>query len=291
VRSVLVVALAACGGAAANGPTITLRAACGDHQYWTGTACAPAGDAPASLERGAKAIAEQDAEAAKAAVAAAEKAGPLDHASNVKLWEERGIALAFGDDEAGAKTAFDMMLALDPGHVLSYRLSPTATLPFEDARKKAAPPPALDVNWPRGGKVGDALPLDIEVVADPKQFLHHATVFVRARGEASWRAADLPLGGVGDRRIVLPPVAAQKPVSLELYLRAYDAHDNEVLTWADAARPREIALRYEAPTPWYKNPWVLAIGGGVLAIATGVTVYELVVAPPSTIGGGVMVTK
>jgi len=162
-------------------------------------------------------------------------------------------------------------------------------LPFEDARKQAAPPPEVDVNWPRGLKVGDSTPLDISVVADPKQFLHHATVFVRTRGERSWRAADVPLGSLGDRRIVLPPVHADKPQSLEVYLRAYDAHDNEVLTWADPARPREIALRYEAPTPWYRNFWVLAIAGGTLAVATGITVYELTIAPPPTVGGDVMV--
>lgn len=291
VRSVLVVALAACGGAAANGPTITLRAACGDHQYWTGTACAPAGDAPASLERGAKAIAEQDAEAAKAAVAAAEKAGPLDHASNVKLWEERGIALAFGDDEAGAKTAFDMMLALDPSHILDYSLSQKATLAFEGARKVVPAPPAVDVNWARGQKVGDPMPIDIEVVADPKKFLHRATVFVRSRGEASWRATDLDLDKTAEHHLVLPPVVAQRPVSLELYLRAYDAVGNEVLAWADAKRPREIALRYEPPTPWYRKWWVITAAASAVAIATGVTVYELTIAPPATVDGGVMIKK
>ena len=39
-----------------------------------------------------------------------------------------------------------------------------------------------------------------------------------------------------------------KPVSLELYLRAYDDRGNEVLTWADPTRPREIPLRYDPPT-------------------------------------------
>jgi len=270
-----------------HGAVVTLRASCADGQRWDGKACTRWGDAPTKLDAGWKAVIEQDPDAIKAAVESAEKEAPLDHASNIRLWEERGIGLAYGDDEPGAKVAFDMMLALDPAHILSYNLSPKATLAFEGARKVVAPAPALDINWARGQKVGDPMPIDIEVLSDPKQFLRRATIFVRSRGETAWRAADLDLPHAG--RIVLPPVQAQKPVSLELYLRAYDAHGNEVLTWADPARPREIALRYEPPTPWYRKWWVITTAASVLAIATGVTVYELTIAPPGTIDGGVTV--
>jgi hypothetical protein len=279
-----IVALMGCTSAGARGGAqVTLRPACDASTYWNGRACAPSGDAPKQLEVGAQAIASQDVEAIAAAVSAAEKAGPLDYSSNIRMWEERGIGLAYGDDDPGAKTAFDMMLALDPGHVLSYRLSPKATLVFEEVRKAVPPPPAIDVNWARGQRVGDPLPIDIEVISDPKKFLDRATLFVRSRGEASWHATDLTLGK--DKTVVLPAIHSDKPVSLELYLRAYDNHNNEVLTWADASHPRELALRYEPATPWYRKWWVLAITGGVLAVATGITVYELTISPPDTIGG------
>jgi hypothetical protein len=177
-----------------------------------------------------------------------------------------------------------MMLALDPGHFLSYTLSPKATFVFERTRKQAGTPPEIELNWARGGKVGDPVPLDVEVIADPKKFLDRATLFVRTRGDRAWQAADLQLHDK-DTRVVLPPIAAQKPVSLELYLRAYDTHGNEVLTWADPQRPREIALRYEPPAPWYRKWWFYAIAVPALAIATGVTVYELTTTPPATIDG------
>ena len=74
-------------------------------------------------------------------------------------------------------------------------------------------------------------------------------------------------------------------MSLELYLRAYDEHGNEVLTWADPQHPRELALRYEPPTPWYRKWWVIAIGGSAVALATGITVYEVTLSPPETVGG------
>jgi hypothetical protein len=246
--------------------------------------------AAAKLAESTQAITALDLDAAKADLDAVEKTGPLDHDAHVKLWEQRGIVAAYADDVAGAKRAFDMLLALDPGHFLSYYVSPKATFVFEELRnQKDRAAPALDVQWQRGGKVGDPVPLDVTVVADPKQFLRRATVFVRSRGEASWRAADVALHG--DQRVVLPPVAADKPVSLELYLRAYDDHGNEVLTWADPARPREIALRYDPPPPWYRTWWAITIASSVVAIGTGITVYELTIAPPDKVTGSASVAN
>ncbi len=79
--------------------------------------------------------------------------------------------------------------------ILSYRLSTKATFVFEDVRRRLErrAPPAIDVRWRGGQKVGDRIPLDLEVVADPKALLRRATLFVRERGEPAWRAADVDL--------------------------------------------------------------------------------------------------
>ena len=53
-----------------------------------------------------------------------------------------------------------MLLALDPGHFLSYTLSPKATFVFEKVRNQTRVAPAIDVSWEHGGKVGDAVPID-----------------------------------------------------------------------------------------------------------------------------------
>lgn len=295
----LAIGLAACHPEAGRDTLVALRSACADAEYWDGAACKPRGNGAAEVAAGKQALARLDVDVARQALDAAEHGGPLDHDANVTLWEQRGIAAAYIDDEHTASLAFDMLLALDPGHFLSYTLSPKATFVFEKVRNasKARGAPALDVNWPHGQRVGDPVPLDLEVVADPKQFLRHATVFVRTRGEAGWRAADVALARSADRatdratdrRILLPPVAAAGPVSLELYLRAYDDHGNEVLTWADPARPREIPLRYDPPTPWYRRGWFYAAAGTALAAVVGVTVYELTIAPPDKLTGGVSV--
>jgi hypothetical protein len=278
-------ALAACSHAQSSGTTLSLRPACEGGSIWNGTACRPNAEATKQLAIGTAALAKLEVDEAKAALDKTEAAGPLDHKTNVTLWEQRGIAAAYVDDEPTATAAFDMLLALDPAHFLSYELSPKATLVFEKTLKqtKQRGTPAIDVNWSRGQKVGEPIPIDIEVLADPKQFLSRATLFMRTRGEPSWRAADLPLAK--DKRVVLPAISADKNVSLELYLRAYDQRGNEVLTWADASRPRELVLRYDPPAPWYRTWWgISAIVVGSAAIV-GTVVYATTLAPPDKIDG------
>ena len=291
IAGLAIAMLAGCHPDTGRDTLVALRRVCAEAEYWDGAACRPRGDGAARVAAGKQALARLDVDVARQALDAADRGGPLDHDANVTLWEQRGIAAAYLGDERAASAAFDMLLALDPGHFLSYTLSPKATFVFEKVRNdiKARGVPALDVTWPHGQRVGDPVPIDLEVIADPKQFLRRATVFVRARGETGWRAADIALASAADRHIVLPAVEAQKPVSLELYLCAYDDRGNEVLTWADAARPREIPLRYDPPTPWYKRAWFYAAFGSVVAASVGLTVYELTIAPPNTVSGNVSV--
>lgn len=290
MKLLLVVALAsACTGQRARGGlAVTLREACTSDRYWNGTTCVARGDGAAKIESGKAALANLDVDTAKAALDAAPASGPLDHRSHVTLWEQRGIAAAYVDDESTAAAAFDMLLALAPNHILSYRLSPKATFVFEKVRTANGGGAQLDVNWQFGQKVGDPVPLDLEVVADPKSFLRSATVFVRTRGDAAWRAADLVLRGK-TQRVVLPPIRATKPVSLELHVRGYDERGNEVLAWANPDRPREIPLRYDPPTPWYRKWWVLTLMGVGLVGGSATIVYFTTREPPDTVGGGVMV--
>jgi len=279
--------LAAChaGGPAATAP---LHAACASDAYWDGARCAPRGDGAAKVAAGKAALAKLDLDEANSALAAA--AGPLDHATNITLWEQRGIAAAYADDEKTARADFAMLLALDPAHFLSYTLSPKATFVFEKVRTEPHATPALDVTWERGQRVDAPVPLHVDVLADPRGFLRGATLFVRTRGDTAWRATDAPLSAKG-ASLVLPAVGGTRPASLELYLRAYDEHHNEVLAWADPAHPRELALRYDRPTPWYAKWWVITIAASVVAVGTGIIVYETTLAPPDHANGNVSVTE
>lgn len=282
------IALAACSGGAANRPATTFRAACPDGEYWNGSTCAKRAEVQTKLAASKEALEVPEIETATTALAAVRAAGPLAHDANISLWEQLGIAAAFVDKIEEARTAFTQLLALDPGHFLSYELSPKATRIFEQVRNEQAArgAPAVDVNWANGQRVGAPVPIDITVVADPLGFLHAATVFVRTRGESAWRATDIPLGKVGsDHQIVLPSVNATKPLSLELYVRAYDKAGNEVLGWADASRPREIPLRYDAPRPWWQKWWVITLASSVAVIGTAGIVYGVTRPPPDRVSG------
>ena len=205
------------------------------------------------------------------------------------LWEQRGIAAAFMDDVRTARAAFEMLLALDPGHFLSYLTSPKATQVFEVVRNEAKErgAPTLEVNWAQGQRVGTPVPLAVTVVADPKLFLTAATLFVRTRGEPTWNAVDLALGRAGtEHTVVLPPIDATRALSIELYLRAYDDHGNEVLAWADPRRPREIPLRYDPPRAWWQTWWGITLIGSVAVAGTGGSVYAATRSPPDRVDGG-----
>lgn len=282
MRAILLVAVAACG---AKPIAVTpLRLACAPTEYWSGTACAARGDVAKVVAEAKAAVVAQDPDKAGAAFAAADTVGPMDHASYVSLWEQRAIMAGFLADAKASTSAFDMLLALDPRHLIDYGLKTQVTQLFEAARARQPRPPELDIAWPSGLDTDDAIPLDVEVLSDPKQFLRRATIFVRTRGDSQWRASDLTLSAK-PTRVVIPAVRVAKPTALELYLRAYDDKGNEVLAWSDPTKPREVPLRYDPPPVWYRNWKTYAIGGTAAVLLTGLVVYAITLSPPDDASG------
>jgi hypothetical protein len=288
--ALLVCSWSGCGAATSRAPTVAVRPGCQLTEVFVAGRCQSVAGR-VRLEAGRAALAKFEVEVASAELNAAAAAGPLDYDSHIALWEQRGIAAAYSDDETTALRAFDMLLTLDPGHLLSYTLSPRATFVFEKARLAGRRvQPEVQLTWRRDARIGDALPIDIEVVADPKRALQRASLLVRSRGEPAWRAIDLELRARGAvRRVMLPATAGQRAATLELYLRVFDQSNNEVLRWASPQAPREIALRYDPPLPWHRKGWVRALAGATLALVTGSVVYAVTREPPNTVGGEVIV--
>jgi len=287
--AVVVAAIVGCGGSSGSVRYAVLRPGCAPDQADVGDGCRLVAGR-ADLNAGRDALAKFEVESAQKYLEAAAQKGPLDLGSHVTLWEQRGIAAAYVNDESQSLRAFATLLALDPGHLLSYALSPRATFAFEKARTSSAKvqSPTVQVTWRRDLRVGDPLPIDVELVANPQATVRRATLMLRARGQFAWRAADLDLRASNYRHVVLPPIAGTKPATVELYLRAFDEHDNEVLRWADAGAPREMALRYEPPTPWYKKWWVWATIGTAIAGGTGGIMYAVTRDPPEKVSGTVV---
>jgi tetratricopeptide (TPR) repeat protein len=251
---------------------------------------APVGAAPASLDQVSKALAEYRVKEAIQLLTKAKSEGPYKYKDHVRLYEQLGIAYAYTDKKEQALAAFDMLLALDPGHALSYTLSPKVTFLFEQARKSARShqPPTVDLSWPRNLKVSDPVPVDVEVIADPKDFMKWGNLQARRRGTIEYKTTYFKIPPQGQyHRIELPPTHpdATEGQVLQIYMSIHDQRGNQVLMLGDANRPREIPLKYVKPEPWYNKWWIWAIVGSVVAAGTGTAVYFLLYQPPNDVGG------
>jgi tetratricopeptide (TPR) repeat protein len=278
-----------CGARATGGAKVaTLRPGCGVAEAWDGTRCRPRRAAARDLRRGAEALAAFRVDEALGLLTRALSRTPHPHAEHAAIYEQLGIAYAYSGREREALVAFDMLLHIDPGHLLSYNLSPKVTLTFERARAQAArrSPPELQVQWPHALRVAQPVPIDLEVVADPKGLLDRATIYMRRRGELRFAAVDLKLSPPGQRRrVTLPAVRSQRSELVQLYVSAHDERGNEVLRWGDAARPREIALRYDPPPAWWRRWWVWAGAGGVIAAGSAIVFFATRPLPAGLPGG------
>jgi hypothetical protein len=245
-----------------------------------------------ALTEGSKALGDFRPAEALALLEQAEQEGPYDHESFVKLHEQLAIAYAYLGKTEESEKSFAFMLALDPGRSISYTLSPKVTFPFERARAavQKVGAPAIDIRWPSELSVGDKLPLDIEVVADPNAFLVGATLFSRMKGEASWRTTDLVLPKVGTtKRVWLTTDDPGHASSMELYLIARDEKGDEVYAWSSDLRPREIELGWEPPEHWYGKWWFWTIVAGVVVAGTAGGVLAAKHEPNRTVDGSLRV--
>jgi hypothetical protein len=223
-----------------------------------------------SLDRGTEAVEQFRVEEAIALLYRAEKEGPYAYADHVRLYEQLGIALSYAEKKEAAIAAFDRMLALSPSHLLSYSLSPKATLIFESARQKAASrsAPAIDLGLPRDRMVGDPLPIDVDVLADPFRFISRARLYYKSGG-AEWQMRELELSDpTGRHRLVIDPVSAESQVILQLWVMVLDQRGNEVMELGTSDRPREILLGYVPPEPWYAKWWLWTAVGAAVAAGT-----------------------
>lgn len=231
-----------------------------------------------SFEEGQRALSELRVEDAIGAFERALSEGPYRHRDYVRLHENLATAYAYAGRRDDAIQAFETLLMLDPGHAIRYSLSPKVTLPFEEARERAAKrkPPRIDLTWSRERPAHEPVPIDVEVAADPERVLSSGTLHFRARGSSPYERVDLELPMEGAvRRVVLPPAASSpgEPATLEIYFVARDPRGNEVYLWANPDLPREISLKSDPPAPWYANAWLWIAVGAVAAAGSSTLVY------------------
>jgi hypothetical protein len=250
-----------------------------------------------ALEAAAEALADFRPEDAVPLLERAKDEGPFRHADHLRLYEQLGVAHAYLEQKREALEAFRMLLALDPGHAISYTLSPKVTFLFEEARKRAteAPLPEVDLGWPRGLTVDQPVPVEVEVLADPERFLARGELHYRLRGAPRYLVLSFPLPRAGEppARVELPALAAGATRSevVELHLVALDAVGNEVLVFGSEKRPREIALGYAPTEAWYGRWWVWALVGAAVAASATAVAVGTASDPAPTIGGSFRVLR
>ena len=248
-----------------------------------------------NLAEGIQAVRDFRAEEGIAFLEQAKQEGPYKYEDHRLLYENLAIGFAYLNRQKESLAAFDILLSLDAGYVVSYTLSPKVTFLFEKAREAARLQEATEIqlNWPEVIGVGQPLAFIFEVVADRQSMLKQGVFFNRLAGEPSFTFLQFNLAPLHQKgRLELPPQAtdAIEDKFLEFYFVGLDAAGNEVLRWAEPQHPRQLLLKYTPPTLWYKKWWVWALGGSVLAGATGALVYATNYEVPSLLQGDVRVS-
>ncbi len=245
------------------------------------------GTAPAagSLEEGARALEALQTARAVSLLERARGEGPYDLPTHLRLYEQLAIAYAFLERPDDALKAFDRVLALSPGHAVSYTLSPKVTFLFERARNTHAGQPQLDleVSWPKDIKGGAPLVVNVEKRFDVLELAINLALFSRTRGAPTFQPHPVPAPRPGQSVTVELPeesLGEEGSVVRELYLQATDAAGNEVFRWASSALPREVTSVALVKQAWYQKWWVWSAIGVAVAGATGGIVYWQTRQPP-----------
>ncbi|MEM6531898.1 MAG: hypothetical protein AAF654_04710 [Myxococcota bacterium] len=216
--------------------------------------------------------------------------GPLTLEDSIRLYASAGIAYAYLDRNDERDAAFHELLLLDPSHVLPYTLAPRVTFGFERMRQKLSVRPAVEMSWPRGRRVGEDVPVVIEVLRDPNQRFARAVLHWREGVDGEYTTARLQLPDPGAYTTVTLPAHADDVRTdqiRQLYLSVFDGQGNEIWRVADARQPREISFEYVEPIRWYERWWVWTAVGTVLAASTAALVIRNSRAPADAIDLGV----
>ncbi|MEO0814967.1 MAG: hypothetical protein AAFY60_19060, partial [Myxococcota bacterium] len=135
----------------------------------------------------------------------------------------------------------------------------------------------VEMSWPRDRRVGEPVPVVVEVLSDPGQRFHTAALFWREGGEENYRRLPIEVPKAGAYTTVELPAHSETVRSdriRQLYLSVFDQRGNEIWRLADGVAPREIALRYDPEPRWYERWWVWTAVGTALAAGTAAWVIR-----------------
>lgn len=250
----------------------------------------------ASLADAEAALHDGDPDAALPLLAAVEDQGHLSHEDALRLLVLRGTAQAFVDDTDGAVATFVRLLSLAPSQTLPYDASPRVTFAFESARTVAARRRSLDfaLVTPAVARLDEEVVVDVVRRADVDAIVKHISLWHRDKGALAWSRIEADVKERARISLVLPARRSDavvvdelgRPgVIVELALVGTDDHGSQVLLAPSPAHPLELPVGYDAPPPWYTNPWMWTGVALASVVVAGATTAAVVIAnqPPDVV--------
>jgi tetratricopeptide (TPR) repeat protein len=210
-----------------------------------------------------------DAQAALAALDAAERTEGNERVVMLQIYRLRGQAAALAGQPDKAVAAFKRYLALEPaadGTGLREEAAPA----FAKAKEFWKGKTPLKIEHLPPGKVppGRKVTIPIRVASDPLEMIALRELHFRRQGASEWDS--LPMTGDNDQAKLpsMPPAIAGKDYRMEYYIVALDGHKSVLDALGTANAPLAFLVTEDAiirPPPVYKRWWFWAAAGAVAA--------------------------
>jgi tetratricopeptide (TPR) repeat protein len=197
------------------------------------------------------------------------------------LYQLLGLTELYLGDRAAARDAFEKLLQARPDYELPDSEPPKIRALYarikEDIKHRRVLPVTLEITPVSVADAGQPVTLQAKVEnltlgARPHLYFRRAGTQAYSSVDFERDRKDRSLFSATLRPAELP--AEPRPYEVEYYVEVSDAADRRLAGRGDAYNPLAFRVRppegaaEEAGSPWYKSPWVWAVGGAVVAGAT-----------------------
>jgi len=254
---------------------------------------APTSEARSALDRGVQLLDDNEIDAAIQTLQGNDGALILEDV--VRRDEHLGVALAYAGRTAESQQIFEHLLAVSPGHVLPYTISPKATFVFEKAREEMSRVRATEVRLELPPAIAFDEPIEVTLVCttNARDLVARWQLCHRLKsGREPYSCSGLTDPGVGRSTSLLPAVpdsageeSRQDEVPgaiLQLAVAGFDAEGNEVYRGPTRRRPLELPVGTEVSGPWYTNFWLWGAVGALTVATSVVAISAAVLMQPDT---------
>lgn len=246
----------------------------------------PLANGAASLDRARAAWSQSDFDVAEVAYQEALDRGGLTRAETVECYAHLGAARYIVGRKGEAAPAFRIAAAIDPQFVVPPEAGKKATAIAEKERKQTLSL-KVELTSPQKVEPNGAFTVSVTIESAQLALVSRVGLLVRdPRTSKEYRFEEQPRADV---RFHVPSSMTIAGATLEVSVRALDAHDNELAEQeasvaVSGAKVIASETSHDGKSFW-KTPWPWVIGGALLAAGGGVGLY-FALRPPSEVNMG-----